>query len=281
MRFKSPAFGLILLVIATAATPLLRPQAGRAQVAPPQNAPAPPSRLAEAEKAYAGAQRQREELADRLAGLREEIANATHQVEVSPDGLRRAIEKLQEQQEQLQLDEAGAQGRRQGLEQAIKEYTESVANRATSDDAVKEYKRLVEIRTEQLQRIQTMYKQGAAPASEVSNAEVAVAQAQADLATAKQRAAGETGPNGALDAWNREAMNLSIEQAERRARLQYIQSRLDKYNQVMPKVLELDQLAAELRNAEERQNRVRLMLDGIGASTSNTSQENANRPPQP
>ena len=91
----------------------------------------------------------------------------------------------------------------------------------------------------------------------------AMEQAQADVETAKQRAAGGGGPISALDTWNRELMNVSIEQAERRARLQYIDGRLDKYRQVSPALSEMDLAAQELRAADSRLARQRDILEGM------------------
>ena len=263
MKFQSLTRGVVLLVLSTAL--VLCPAAGRAQDRPPEATAPRPELLAEAEQAYAAAQEERNEAAHRFSQLRSEIARATGLVEVSADGLRHAVEKLQEQQEQLLLDEAGAKGRREGLEEAIKEYTATATDRAASDEAVRQLEKVAAVREQELKRLEQLFKAGAVPTNEVAAGEAAVAQAQADVALAKQRAAGGTGPNSALDAWNREAMNLSIEQTERRARLQYIQSRLDTYKQVISQVSDLEQLAADLQAAEARRDAARSHLERIRA----------------
>jgi chromosome segregation ATPase len=269
MNYRSLTKGVLLLVVSTALA--LCPAPGRAQDQPPAATAQVPGILLWAEKEYAMAQNDRHQMADQLAKLRSEIANATGQVEVSADGIRHAIEKLQEQQEQLQLDAAGADGRRQGLERAIKEYTATAADRAASDEAVKQLEKVAAVRAQQLERVQQLYKAGAVQSNEVATAEAAVAQAQADVALAKQRAAGGPGPNSALDTWNREAMNLSVEESERRARLKYIQSRLDQYQQVIGHVGELEQLTADLRAAEARREAARLNMERIRAQVPTTN----------
>jgi chromosome segregation ATPase len=249
-----------------------------------EGAAPPPGLLSWAERDYEMAQRDRDVLADRLAKLRSEIAQATGRVDVSAQGLRRSIEKLQEQQEQIQLDDAGAQGRRQGLEEAIKQYTARAADRAASDEAAKQLEKVVAVREEQLKRVQQLFQAGAAPSSEVAAAEAAVAQAQADVAMAKQRAAGETGPNSALDAWNREAMTLSIEESERQGRLKYIRDRLDQYKQVIAHVADLEQLTGDLRTAEARREAARSNLERIRAqvpAATSADKSNSTQPARP
>lgn len=279
MKCISLTQGVVLLVISTAL--VLCPASGRGQDRPREGTAPAPGILAWAEKDYQMAQRDRDMLADRLAKVRGEIAQATGQVDVSADGLRRSIEKLQEQQEQIQLDEAGAQGRRLGLEEAIKSYTAAAAGRAQSDEVAKQLQTVVRIREEQLKRVQQLLQAGAAQSSEVAAAEAAVAQAQADVATAKQRAAGETGPNSALDAWNREAMNLSIEESERQARLNYIRNRLDQYKQVIAQVADLEQMAGDLRAAEARREAARTNLERVRAQVPGASPANKPDASQP
>jgi chromosome segregation ATPase len=234
--------------------------------------------LAAAEQAIFHAQGELGAVLDRVARLRAEIAQVTGRVDVSPEGIRAAVGQLQQQQEQLMLDEAGAQGRRQGLEQAIKEYSNAASNRASSDEAVKQLESVLAIRETELKRKLQLQKVGAIAADELGQAEAAVAQARADVADAKHRIAGDVGPNSALDVWNRELMNLSIEQMERRARLDYIRNRLDKYSQVMAAVSDLERTAGEQRAIDARIEASRQRLDILRASEAATE---AATPTQP
>jgi hypothetical protein len=142
------------------------------------------------------------------------------------------IKKLQEQQEQLLLDEAGASGRERGIEKAISQYTAMTRERADSDPAVKEFEKVVAARESQVKDMQERLKIGICTPAETLAASALLAQSHADLAAAKQRAAGGSQSSDALDAWNREAMNLSIEKMDRHARLDYIAARLEKLNRL-------------------------------------------------
>jgi hypothetical protein len=101
--------------------------------------------------------------------------------------------------------------------------------------------------------------------SEVSAAEAAVAESRVALAAAKQHAAGGNGANDALDVWNRQAMDLSIEEMERRQRLQYIANRLDQYRQVFAEEVQRDQLNAEVRFADAQLAQAKTNLEKLKA----------------
>lgn len=218
---------------------------------------------------------------DRIAQLRAEIAQATGRVDVSPEGIRAAVEQLQAQQEKLMLDEAGAQGRREGLERAIKEYSAAATERASSDEAVKQLESVAALREAELKRKLQLQKVGAIAQDELSAAEAAVAQARADVAVAKHHAAGDTGPNSALDVWNRELMNLSIEQAERQARLNYIRDRLDKYNKIAASVDNLERVIGELRAIDTRVDAARQKVDELHAEPAEEPSAVTTQPAQP
>ena len=218
--------------------------------------------IAAAEQDLSVATANRDKKAAEVAALQKQIGDKTW-----PDvtTINRAIERLQEQQEQLQLDEAGAQGRARGIDEAIKKYTDWARGRAASDPVVAEMEKVADVRKQQLQRFQELYKNGAIAMSEVSAAEAAVAESRAALATAKQHAAGGNSANDALDLWNRQAIELSIEAMERSARLQYISARLAQYRQLFAEEVQMDQLNVDLSNANGQVSRAKANLDKLKA----------------
>lgn len=268
MQFRPSQNALVLIALGSILA--VAPTSGRAQEQRPD--------ALEAERANAIVEKERNEVMERLMQLQAEIGKVTGRVDVSPEGIRAAVAQLQQQQEQLMLDEAGAQGRRAGLEQAIKEYSSAAVGRAQSDEAVKQLQSVLDIREAELKRKLQLQKVGAIAADEIAQAEAAVAQARADVADAKHRIAGDVGPNSALDVWNRELMNLSIEQAERQARLDYIRSRLDKYGQVTTAVSDLERTAGELRAIDARINASRQRLDLLRASEAVTPPQSNTQP---
>jgi hypothetical protein len=142
------------------------------------------------------------------------------------DTIDKAGKGLREQRDQLLLEEAGARGRRRGIEEAIEKYTRMTQRRADADPVVGELEKVISFREQELRRMEQLQKAAAISPSEVNGAETELAKSRVALAEAKQRAAGGPAANDALDAWDRELINLSIEAEDRQARLDYIAARL-------------------------------------------------------
>ena len=187
----------------------------------------------------------------KVAGIETDIRNATGRFDVSADGLNKAIDTLQQQQEQLELDEAGSVGRQRATEEAVARFTEEAKKRLDAGDpVVSELEKVVTSREKQLDRMQSLNKTGAIAVESVESAEAALLQAKAEVAAARKNAAGGNGVTEALSAWNREAMNLSIERAEREARLQYIEKRIDSLKKGVAMLDNLDRAMQEERAAD-------------------------------
>jgi len=194
----------------------------------------------DAPRADTGAQprsRQEQQEEHQVQLLQMQIQNAIGRIDGAWVGQQ--IKKLQEQQEQLLLDEAGSRGRQRGIEEAIERYTEIARRRADSDPVVGELEKVISFREQELKRMEQLHKVAAISASEVNAAETELAQSRVGLAEAQQRAAGGSPTINALDTWNREAMNLSIEKMDRHARLDYIAGRLEKLNKLEEDLMDL------------------------------------------
>jgi len=80
-------------------------------------------RIQRAEDRFKDAEAIRKYTAAELSDMRSQVRAMTGLVEVTPEAIRQVIGKLQEQREQLELDGAGAAGRRKGLDEALDELT--------------------------------------------------------------------------------------------------------------------------------------------------------------
>ena len=186
----------------------------------------------------------------RQAMLRNQIRDATGQPGATPESVRQDIARLIEQEEQLKLEEAGAKGRRQGLEKAIAQLSHRLEDRVKSDPVAAELQRAVEAREQQVRLLEEHFKTGVATQADVLAAQAALAQAKADLAAAHQHAAGP-GSVEALDAWDRELLKLSVDDQERQARLQYIGERLKDLASAFDNVIELERTVEPLAEADK------------------------------
>ena len=149
---------------------------------------------------------------------------------------------LQEQREQLQLDEAGAQGRRQGLTDAISKLTAQMENRVASDDRARELAKVVEVRQAEFDRMKQLQNTGAIAAGEVGVAEANLADAKTRLVQVRFRKASSNPSTEVLDSWNRQLLELSVTSLERDARLGYLQKRLATLAATLGNVDRLEQL---------------------------------------
>jgi hypothetical protein len=202
-----------------------------------------------AEQEVQQAEAMREKTLGEVRQVRDELRKQTGRADVSPDGIRQAITKLQEQQEQLQLDKAGAAGRYQGLTVAIDELTAQMKKKADSDAAAAELEHVLSLRQQELKRTQELSQARAISQHDLEQAESAVAEARVKLLEVRRQAIGTTNSES-LDTWNRELINLSVSEQERRARLDFIEKRLEQLSNALPRLDDLDRLTAEAQRAE-------------------------------
>lgn len=208
---------------------------------------------------------------DAVAATRSELRQRTGLVDVSPQALGQAITRLQDEQEQLELEDAGAQGRRAGLSDAISKLTEQIKQKADSDAAVDELKQVLALYEKELQRLQQSAQAHAVSQQAVDDAQAKVADARLKLIEARRQAVGTTAAES-LEIWNRELMNLSIAQRERDARLKFIQNRLQRLSQAVPDIDRLESLTSQqqfsrqaLRDAQSRYEMIRSEVSGDSA----------------
>lgn len=213
------------------------------------------AREAERKRVFERAAVQAHETEDRYQGrlaelhaIQAKIRKDTGLLEVTPEGLRQLVDRLQQQAESLELEEVGAAGRQNALEAAIAKYSAQMRKRAEADDVAQELTKVLEMRRNQLARMRELMKQGTLTQAELDAAEAAVAQAQAEVAASRQRAAGAAGDT--LEAWNRELVNLSVAAQERRAKLSFIRDRLKKLEPALDDARALERILPELKRAE-------------------------------
>ncbi|HET6249272.1 MAG TPA: hypothetical protein VFE47_16370 [Tepidisphaeraceae bacterium] len=185
------------------------------------------------------------EIRDAIENLEQKIRKETELVDVTPQAVRRLIATLQEQREQLELDRAGAEGRRAGLEDAIAKLSKRLTDRVATDDVAVELQKVVDVRQTASQQMKQLYASGAASAADLSAAEANLATARAELAKERQKSV-SSASSEALDSWNRQLLELSVTSLEQSARLQYLQKRLAELAAAIADVNRVEQLQIEL-----------------------------------
>ncbi|MDB5289007.1 MAG: hypothetical protein JWL69_248 [Phycisphaerales bacterium] len=199
-------------------------------------------------EALAKARQQLDQTYEELRKLQSQLRETTGRSDVSPEGLQKAASRLDEEMESMTLDEVGSKARADALAKTIAEQTDRAKVMAQGDDAAAELMAVVQVREKQLERMQQLYKTGAAPLGEVQQAEASLAEAKATVA--ERRRALVTGPAGdGVAVWNRELLNLTIAQKERQARMVYIEERLKRLSEAMPAVDQLQNLQEAVKAA--------------------------------
>lgn len=203
---------------------------------------------------------------ERMSSLREQIAKATDEPGITPELVRQDVGRLVEQREQLEMEAAGANGRRDGLEKAIAQLSHRLEDRVKADPVAKELEKAADAREQQVKLLEENFKRAVVTQADVLAAQAALAQAKAELASARQHAAG-AGSVEALDAWDRELLKLSVDGQERQARLQYITERLKKLAPALEDVADLERTSEHvaladklLRQAEDERDKLELQI---------------------
>ncbi len=144
---------------------------------------------------------------------------------ISFDTLQPIMQSLSQQRETLKLQAAGDQARLSAITAEIGEARLESKVKSADDPILTSLQKALEIRQKQLDRTAAMVSQGqASPAdqdkadADVSEIRIRIAERQKELVTST------TGD--LIPAFTKEAISLRIEEAERQAKLDYIQHRL-------------------------------------------------------
>ena len=199
--------------------------------------------LAEARERLAAAQAQ-------VRDLQEVMRSLSGRTEASPEVLRQALVKLEDEQQAMELESAASQARRTAVEQALAEATVRTKKSVETDDAVREMAKVVEAREASLKQLRQAAASGLATPQDVSAAEAALAESKARLAVQREQAASAAGGDG-LSALNRDLITLFIAEREREARLKFIGNRVERLGQALRRTNELEKAQSELAKADK------------------------------
>jgi chromosome segregation ATPase len=187
------------------------------------------------------------------ADLERKLHALTQRAETSRSSLSKAASHLDEEVEALALEQAGADARQKALEAVIAQQAKRAEAAVQDDPVAAELQKVVDARAAQVKRTEQLQATGAVPNTDVDAVTAALAEARARLAERRQQTAAAAG-GAALADWNRELLNLSVANAERHAKLKFLEGR----RQGLPEALQLaDELARYkdvMRDDRDRRN---------------------------
>lgn len=161
-----------------------------------------------------------------LRELRQELCKRAGRSDLSRTSVESTLLNLEQTRADAQLQLEALSAREQALARQISEIGKRVDETMASSEVLKELQRVVELRELAFQRVKKLDEGGRVSAAEAEQAERELVVARAQVAQYRETATHEVG-GGLLADLNRQLIQLSIDSAEARARLQFVDTQLD------------------------------------------------------
>jgi hypothetical protein len=185
-----------------------------------------------------------------LATLRTAAREITHRVDVSPESLRAAITRLEDERDKLALDTEAMVVRRKAVESTIAKISKTAEEQIKSDRIAVELQKLVQSRETELKRMQALSANKAVAQAEVEAAEARVGEARVRL-WERQEIVTRTAGGDLLADLNKELAMLSINMAESEARLDRVGKAVTMHSKAVDLIDELESAQAARQAAQQ------------------------------
>jgi chromosome segregation ATPase len=196
---------------------------------------------------------------DRLAQLRSQLRSITHRVDVSPETLRAAITRLEDERDKLALDSESMTVRKKAIQDTIAEITVKGADEMKKDRIAVELDKLIQSREVDLKRMQQLAAERNVSQAELEASQARLAEARVRL-WERQEVVNKSAGGDLLGDLNKELAMLSINSAESQHRLERLQKAVDDYSKAVDLIDELENAQAARQAAQqsalETENRV-------------------------
>ena len=206
-----------------------------------------------------------DENADRLLKLadqRDRFYEKQDGLGISKESFADVLKTLQSQRVQLMIDLAGMEARRESLaEIREKQIVEKL------DSSVLElHTKLIEFQRKKRDQSKLLAEQGSLSAAELRTTEIEYLNAQLKLATAKNSIA--VSPK-----LNDELLNVSLDRAEKRARLEKTESLLEVFTESRTSLLKSDEISEDLKSAKRQQTILQANLANLDTQLNAVNEE--------
>ncbi len=187
--------------------------------------------------------------------LRDDLAKAQLELSAqgSPDTIHQLLYSLQSQHETVEIDQAAKEARTDALGQQIAKFSAEIEAKIKEDPIAGELEKVVKFREANVARNESANKAGAVTQQELDASVAEAAEARAKLLERRGAAVRAAGGDTVAD-WNREMMNLAVDQAEMNARSKAINERLDRLTNAGDLDYKLFQLQQCSNHRQVRQN---------------------------
>jgi hypothetical protein len=186
---------------------------------------------------------------DVLTQLRKKLRDITNRVDVSPDTLRGAITRLEDERDKLALDSESMKVRRKAIEETIAKITDKAAVEMKQDRIAVELQKLVQSRETELKRMQQLAAGNNVAQAEVEASEGRVGEARVKL-WERQEIVTRTAGGDLLADLNKELAMLSINTVESEARLERLAKAVSEFARAVDLIDELENAQAARQAAQ-------------------------------
>ena len=187
---------------------------------------------------------------NRLAELRAAARDMTHRVDVSPETLRGAITRLEDERDKLALDTEAMAVRRKAVESTIARISKSAEEQIKGDRIALELQKLVQSREAELKRMQDLSAQKFVAQAEVEAAEARVGEARVRLWERQEIVTRSAGGDLLADL-NKELAMLSINMAESEARLDRVGKAVSMHSKAVDLIDDLETAQSARQAAQQ------------------------------
>jgi hypothetical protein len=188
---------------------------------------------------------------DQLAKLRGNLRSITHRVDVSPETLRGAITRLEDERDKLALDTESMKVRRKAIEDTIAEITAKTAEQMKKDRVAVELEKLIVSRETEVKRMQQLAAENNVSAAQLEESQGRLGEARVRL-WERQEIVNRTAGGEVLADLNKELAMLSINSFESEHRLKRLQSAVDDYAKAVDYIDELENAQAARATAQQQ-----------------------------
>ena len=185
-----------------------------------------------------------------LHDLESTLRKQSDSVDVSPATIHQLLSSLQTQRESLSLDLVAKQARAEALTDQIAKYSDQLAKKVEQDPVANELEKVVELQQKAADLAEKQQQSGVVSSADANKAAQELAVARAKLLERKSLTASTAGGD-TLAAWNKELMNLSVDQAELNARLKAINERLNRLSDAGDMLDRTEQIRARIADVSK------------------------------
>jgi hypothetical protein len=203
----------------------------------------------------------------RAAQQRHEVRDAAKVLDPSPEAVRGAASRLDQEKQRITLELAGQSARQKALEERVAKLADAATARVGKDPIADELEKIVKLRADEAATSEAMYKSGTLTQAELRAAQARAAEAKARLLERRETVSKAAGTE-LLGDLNKELVTLTITIAENEARLRYLDERIAGLSKALELVDGLEQQQSAVARARRQLDEAETQLQSLARQVS-------------